>query len=117
MLVKSSTELVRQQNSALVLASLRRHGPLAHTDISQHTGLASATVSAITAELEKADVLERREQQATAMRGRPRVIFGQRRGAGYLIAVRISSDVVQYSLADYGGTLIDRFEDADVRFR
>lgn len=112
MLVKSSTELVRQQNSALVLASLRRHGPLAHTDISHHTGLASATVSAITAELEKAEVLERREQQAAASRGRPRVIFGQRRGAGYLIAVRISSDLVQYSLADYGGTLIDRFEEA-----
>ncbi|GMB80286.1 ROK family transcriptional regulator [Shinella zoogloeoides] len=111
MLVKSSTELVRQQNSALVLASLRRHGPLAHTDISHHTGLASATVSAITAELEKADVLERREQQAAATRGRPRVIFGQRRAAGHLIAVRISSDVVQYSLADYGGTLIDRFEE------
>jgi len=112
MLTRSSTELVRQQNSALVLASLRRHGPLAHTDISQHTGLASATVSAITAELEKAGVLERREQQATAARGRPRVIFGPRRDAGYLAAVRISSDVVQYSLADYGGTLIDRFEEA-----
>ena len=112
MLVKSSTELVRQQNSALVLASLRRHGPLAHTDISHHTGLASATVSAITTELEKAEVLERREQQAAASRGRPRVIFGQRRGAGYLVTVRISSDLVQYSLADYGGTLIDRFEEA-----
>ena len=112
MLVKSSTELVRQQNSALVLASLRRHGPLAHTDISHHTGLASATVSAITTELEKAEVLERREQQAAASRGRPRVIFGQRRGAGYLVAVRIASDLVQYSLADYGGTLIDRFEEA-----
>ncbi len=112
MLVKSSTELVRQQNSALVLASLRRHGPLAHTDISHHTGLASATVSAITTELEKAEVLERREQQAAASRGRPRVIFGQRRGAGYLVTVRISSDLVQYSLADYGGTLTDRFEEA-----
>jgi predicted NBD/HSP70 family sugar kinase len=111
MLTKSSTELVRQQNSALVLASLRRHGPLAHTDISQHTGLASATVSAITADLERAEVLERREQQAPASRGRPRVIFGQRREAGYLIAVRISSDMVQYSLADYGGTLLDRFEE------
>lgn len=111
MLVKSSTELVRQQNSALVLASLRRHGPLAHTDMSHHTGLASATISAITAELEKAEVLERREQQASASRGRPRVIFGQRRDAGYVIAARISSDVIQYSLADYGGTLLDRFEE------
>jgi predicted NBD/HSP70 family sugar kinase len=112
MLVKSSTELVRQHNSALVLASLRRHGPLAHTDISRHTGLASATVSAITADLEKAEVLERLEQQATVTRGRPRIMFGQRRAAGYLVTVRISSDLVQYSLADYAGTLLDRFEEA-----
>ena len=39
MLIKSSTELVRQQNSALVLTALRRHGPLAHTELSDHTGL------------------------------------------------------------------------------
>jgi predicted NBD/HSP70 family sugar kinase len=112
MLVKSSTELVRQHNSALVLASLRRNGPLAHTDISRHTGLASATVSAITADLEKAEVLERLEQQATVTRGRPRIMFGQRRAAGYLVTVRISSDLVQYSLADYAETLLDRFEEA-----
>jgi len=112
MLTKSSTELVRQQNSALVLASLRRHGPLSHTDIARHTGLASATVSAITAELERAHVLERLDQPAAATRGRPRVIFAPRRAAGYAAAVRISSDIVQYSLADYAGTLIDRFEEA-----
>lgn len=112
MLTKSSTELVRQQNSGLVLASLRRHGPLSHTDIARHTGLASATVSAITTELERAAVLERLDQPAAVTRGRPRVIFAPRRAAGYAAAVRISSDVVQYSLADYAGTLIDRFEEA-----
>lgn len=112
MLTKSSTELVRQQNSALVLAALRRMGPLSHTDISEQTGLASATVSAITAELERADVIEKAEQQAHSGRGRPRVLFAQRRDSGYLIAVRISSDAVQYSLIDYSGRLIDRFEDA-----
>lgn len=112
MLTKSSTELVRQQNSALVLAALRRMGPLSHTDISEHTGLASATVSAITAELERAEVIEKAEQQAHSGRGRPRVLFAQRRDSGFLIAVRISSDVVQYSLVDYSGRLIDRFEDA-----
>jgi predicted NBD/HSP70 family sugar kinase len=112
MLTKSSTELVRQQNSALVLAALRRMGPLSHTDISEQTGLASATVSAITAELERAEVIEKAEQQAHSGRGRPRVLFAQRRNSGFLIAVRISSDVVQYSLVDYSGRLIDRFEDA-----
>lgn len=112
MLTKSSTELVRQQNSALVLAALRKHRVLAHTDISQHTGLASATVSAITAELERQRVIERQEQQPPAGRGRPRVLFSQRRDAGFLVVVRISSDIVQYSLADFAGTLIDRFEEA-----
>ncbi len=111
MLAKSSTEIVRQQNSALVLAQLRRHGPLAHTEISDRTGLSSATVSAITAELERQDVIERLEQASPAGRGRPRVAFSQRRKAGYLVTVRISSDQIEYSLVDYGGTLTDRLEE------
>ncbi|WP_275784156.1 ROK family protein [Pararhizobium gei] len=112
MLTKSSTEVVRQQNSALVLAALRRMGQLSHTGICDHTGLASATVSAITAELERSGVIGKIEQQAHTGRGRPRVLFSQRRDSGYIIAVRISSDLVQYSLIDYSGRLIDRFEEA-----
>ncbi|MCL6705541.1 ROK family protein [Pseudomonas sp. R2.Fl] len=114
MLAKSSTELVRQQNSILLLQALRRHGPLSHTEIADHTGLASATVSAITADLERAGVLEKSEQKPLAGRGRPRVLFSQRRGYSHLLVVIISSDVVQYSLADYAGTLIDRFTEPRV---
>ncbi|WP_160008457.1 ROK family protein [Rhizobium sp. 18055] len=111
MLTKSSTELVRQRNSVLVLAALRRHGALAHTQLSDFTALSSATISAITADLEKAEVIEKSEQQAASGRGRPRVQFRQRRDCGYLIVVIISSDGVQYSLVDYAGTLIDRFSE------
>lgn len=112
MLTKSSTEIVRQQNSALVLAALRRARNLSHTEISAATGLASATVSAITAELERVGVIAKAEQQVQGGRGRPRVLFTPRRDCGYVIVVRISSDVVQYSLTDYGGTLLDRFEES-----
>ncbi|SOC41990.1 predicted NBD/HSP70 family sugar kinase [Rhizobium subbaraonis] len=111
MLTRSSTELVRQQNSALVLAALRRQGALSHTELSARTGLASATVSAITAELERGGVLERQEQASAGGRGRPRVLFRQKRDYGHILTVRISSDAVQYSLADYAGMLIDRFEE------
>lgn len=111
MLTKSSTELVRQRNSVLVLATLRRHGALAHTEISDFTRLSSATVSAITADLEKAQIIEKSEQQAASGRGRPRVLLRQRRDCGYLIVVIISSDAVQYSLVDYSGKLIDRFSE------
>ncbi|RFB90720.1 transcriptional regulator [Rhizobium leguminosarum bv. trifolii] len=111
MLTKSSTELVRQRNSVLVLSVLRRHGALAHTEISDFTGLSSATISAITADLERAHIIEKSEQQAASGRGRPRVLLRQRRDCGYLIVVIISSDAVQYSLVDYAGKLIDRFSE------
>lgn len=108
---KASTEAVRQQNSALVLKALRRDGPLAHTDISSLTGLSSATVSAITGTLEKGGLLERREVASAGGRGRPRVLFARRADAAHVIAVRISSHAVQYSLADFRGTMIDRIEE------
>jgi predicted NBD/HSP70 family sugar kinase len=106
---RASTELVRLANSGLVLSQLRKLGRLAHTEISAATGLSSATVSAITADLEAQGIIERVEQQAAGGRGRPRVLFGQRRAYGHVITVIISSDVIEYSLVDYGGTLIDRF--------
>ncbi|KRB50723.1 transcriptional regulator [Rhizobium sp. Root708] len=111
MLTKSSTELVRQRNSVLVLSALRRQGALAHTEIADLTKLSSATISAITADLEKAEIIEKSEQQSASGRGRPRVLFRQRRDCGYLIVVIISSDGVQYSLVDYAGKLIDRFSE------
>jgi predicted NBD/HSP70 family sugar kinase len=111
MLIKSGSEQMRQQNSVLVLSALRRHGPQSHTDLAERTGLSSATVSAITIELERAGVLERSEQQPGSGRGRPRVLFSQRRDCGYMITAQISSDAVQYSLVDYAGRLIDRFDE------
>lgn len=109
MLAKSSTELVRQQNSALVLSVLRRHGRLSHTELSEATRLSSGTISAITAELERHAIIEKIEHKVASGRGRPRVHFGQRRDCGFLIVVIISSDAIQYSLVDYAGTLLDRF--------
>lgn len=108
----ASTELVRQQNSLRVLGALRRHGNLSHTDMAELTGLASATVSAITAELERFSLIERTEQQAASGRGRPRVLFQPNRGFGYVAVVVISSDAVQYSLVDFTGKLMDRFGEA-----
>ena len=48
----------------------------------------------------------------SCQRGRPRALFARKRDAAHVIAVRISSHAVQYSLADYRGTMIDRFEEA-----
>lgn len=105
----ASTELVRQQNSLRMLSALRRHGNLSHTDLAELTGLSSGTVSAITAELERSQLIHRSEQQAASGRGRPRVLFQPNSGFGYVAVVVISSDAVQYSLVDFTGRLMDRF--------
>ncbi|MUZ64041.1 ROK family transcriptional regulator [Agrobacterium vitis] len=111
MLMKSSTEQIRRQNSALVLAALRVEQAMSHTQIAAVTGLASATVTAITSELEQAGVIERHEQQIAGARGRPRVALSRRRDFAYVMSVRISSDRLNYTLSDYRGTLMDRFEE------
>lgn len=105
----ASTELVRQKNSLSVMAALRLHGSLSHTEMSSFTGLASATVSAITMELERAGLILRKEQLATTGRGRPRILFGPRGAFCHVAIIIISSDSVQYSLVDYAGKLVDRF--------
>lgn len=109
MSVIASTELVRQKNSLSVLSALRRQGSLSHTDLSSFTGLASATVSAITADLERTGLIQRKEQQNAAGRGRPRILFGPNGAFCYVAIIIISSDSVQYSLVDYSGKLVDRF--------
>ncbi|MCM2453449.1 ROK family protein [Agrobacterium vitis] len=111
MLMKSSTEQIRRQNSALVLAALRVEQAMSHTQIAAVTGLASATVTAITSELEQTGVIERHEQQIAGARGRPRVLLSRRRDFAYVMSVRISSDRLNYTLSDYRGTLMDRFEE------
>ncbi len=109
---KSSTEQVRRANSVLILRTLRKYGAQSHTQIISETNLASATVSAITAELAKAGVIAHSEQAAGGGRGRPRVLFEPARSAGYLATIAISSEVIQFSLIDYSGRLLDRFDEA-----
>ena len=110
MLMKAGNETLRIQNRALVLSTMRELGPVAHTEISEWSGLASATVSAITAELLQQKVILRQEQSPASGRGRPRVSFVQNPHCAYIAAIRIVYDAVEYSLVDYSGTLKDRFE-------
>ncbi len=51
MLEKADFDFVRRQNRYLVLASLRREGPLARIELVRSTGLSTATITSITADL------------------------------------------------------------------
>lgn len=109
---RNSTEGLRHYNRAVVLNALRDMGAGSHTDIAEHSGLASGTVSVITAELMLEGALKKIEQAPASGRGRPRVKFTMRPDFALLAIVRISSGEVEYSLINYAGTLVDRFATA-----
>ena len=107
----ASTETLRRQNRALILAALRTLGPASHTDIAEWSGLSSATISTITADLEQEDILKRLPPESGTGRGRPRVLLKHNADWAYVVAVRVTSESVQYSLVDYAGVLKDRIEE------
>lgn len=107
----ATTDRLRRQNSLLVMQSLRKGVALSHTDLAEQTGLASATVTAITGELSAAGYVEKLEQAPAQGRGRPRVLFQPRAQRGFIAIVTLSSDSASFSLLDFGGKLLDRFSE------
>lgn len=110
--VVSDSDSVRRQNRALVLSTLRRSGPLARTNLAAETGLSHASITAITQDMLAQGILAemRDEPDPARMRGRPAVRVGFSRTAGCVALVELEVNRAQFSLVDYGGTLIDRFE-------
>lgn len=66
----ASTELVRRQNTGLVLRSLRSDGPATRTELARRTGLAKATVGTIISELASGGAVSE-DDAVTSGRGRP----------------------------------------------
>lgn len=109
MLMVANTEILRKQNRALILSCLRERGEAAHTDIAVWTGLSSATVSVITQELLDEKLIVKSQPGTSSGRGRPRILLKHNPGAAFVSVIRITSDEIECSLADYSGTLKDRF--------
>ncbi|MBB5755035.1 ROK family protein [Prosthecomicrobium pneumaticum] len=109
---KADTELVRRQNRGLVLAALRRSGPLARVELGEETGLSPATISAITGDLiaEHVVVTAEGEERSprSAGRGRPRVALALNPEAAYVLGVNIVHNHVTLVLADFAGRARDR---------
>lgn len=108
----SDSDTIRRQNRALVLAALRRHGPIARTQLAGVTGLSHASITAITQDMLAQGVLldlpePRGEEKA---RGRPAVRIGLNRGIATVCLVEVDVTRARLSLVDYGGILVDRIE-------
>ncbi|MBE3638657.1 ROK family transcriptional regulator [Mangrovicoccus algicola] len=99
----------RSQGRHAILGEIRRAGSVARVDLARRTGLSQATVTAITAELMGAGLIEEGTALAgsgDARRGRPRVGL-QIRGAAHLVAgAKIADRSIVAAVADFTGRVL-----------
>ncbi|WP_138466899.1 ROK family transcriptional regulator [Poseidonocella sp. HB161398] len=99
----------RSQGRHAILAEIRKAGAIARVDLAQRTGLSQATVTAITAELMAAGLIEESPALVAAgdgRRGRPRVGL-QLRGAAHLVAgAKVADRTISAAIVDFAGKLL-----------
>jgi predicted NBD/HSP70 family sugar kinase len=108
----ADADSVRRQNRGLILAALRREGPMSRTQLAGVTGLSHASITAIGSELIAQTVLVDEGEAApnAKARGRPAVSVRFNRKACYAVIVELDVNRARFSLVDYSGTLVDRIE-------
>jgi len=102
---------LRLQNRSRVLLCLRNNNSQSRTAISELTGLSSATVTQVTADLLDDGILEKIAPGADAVeaessntrRGRPQVVLGMRAAAATSAVVTLLLNRLEVTLFDYAG--------------
>lgn len=95
---------MRDYNERLVLSLLRRHGPLAKSDIARMTGLSAQTVSVIMRELEAEELLLRREPVRGRV-GQPLVPMALNPDGAYFLGLKIGRRSAELVLTDFLGAV------------
>ena len=93
---------MREQNERLVLSLVRRHGPLAKSEIARMTGLSAQTVSVIMRQLE-ADRLLRRGEPQRGRVGQPSVPLSLDPEGAFFLGAKVGRRSLDFVLVDFVG--------------
>ena len=96
---RTTTRDIRRQNRSILVSKLFFDGPLSRLELSQLTGLSSATVSTVTAELID-DRLIVEAGQVESGGGRPRVLLRVDPAYGFVVGVDVGETGVTVELFD-----------------
>ena len=95
---------MRAQNERLVLSLVRRHGPLAKSEIARMTGLSAQTVSVIMRHLESDRLLVRGQPQRGRV-GQPSVPLALDPEGAFFLGAKIGRRSLDFVLVDFAGGL------------
>lgn len=109
---KADSEQIRRQNRSLVLETLRRYGKLARVELGRLTDLSPATITSISGDLIEEQIVRLADEgvqgAAKSGPGRPLVRLELDPGAALVLAVKVSIDEIEFAVADFAGTMLDR---------
>lgn len=104
---KADGEWMRRQNRLLLVEALRRHGPMARTEIGRETGLSLATVTSITGDLiAEGLIAEVADGAHHARPGRPLQKLRLNAGAAAGLGVEVYFDALHFRLVSYDGSVM-----------
>ena len=107
---RGNRKLIQAINRSAVLNTIKAHGPISRTDITQRTGLSAATVSGITADLLKSGlILEKAIGDSSG--GRRPILLVLNPSGGYVIGLKVSEEKVTGALTDLEATVIGKHTD------
>lgn len=103
---KADSDQVRRQNRGLVLECLRSAGPMARVELGRHTALSPASITSITSDLIAEGLVREAdaEDRLKSGPGRPQVRLALNSNAAQVLALRISINRLEITLARYDGS-------------
>ncbi|MCA0457490.1 MAG: ROK family transcriptional regulator [Chloroflexi bacterium] len=100
-------KLLRVQNRALVLNSIRQHGSISRVDVSRHTGLSVGAVTALTRELVDSGLIYEK-QEGDSRGGRPPILLALQPEGAYVVGAKLTEDHITFALTNLDADVIGR---------
>lgn len=104
----STPELMRQQNRAIVLATIQEQGPISRIELANLLGLNPATITRITRDLIEEGLVKEEGEGENKGAGRKPVLLRFNHGARLVIGIHIGSQQVTGVIADLASNILTR---------
>ncbi len=108
-------KLLKFQNRALVLNSIRQHGAISRIDVARRTGLSVGAVTALTRELVENGLIYEK-QEGDSRGGRPPILLALQPEGAYVVGAKLTEDHITFALTNLDADVIGRLtlENTDV---
>ena len=98
-------DLIRAMNRSIILNIIKTHGPIARVEVARQTGLSPATVTGITADLIRENLVFEKDMGDSSGGRRP-ILLALNPSGGYLIGIKLTETQAIGALTDLEATVI-----------